>query len=223
MNTSTFTRRSSASTPRGFTLIELLVVIAIIAILAAILFPVFGRVRENARRSNCQSNQKQLALAILQYAQDYDARFPYKGLDYNGNGGFSSDEGWAVMVQPYIKSLQVFQCPSEKIGISTSATLSLTDYIYNEALVGQNETVFASPALTVLTADYNSSNTYFALNPCGTATLWAPTPDGTDDFYHRHLNGTTVSFVDGHVKWLKPEKIKANASVTAGDPTWCRS
>ena len=226
MNTSPFVTRFQRNSPKfgsGFTLIELLVVIAIIAILAAILFPVFARARENARRSNCQSNEKQIALGFLQYSQDYDSRFPYKGLDYDGNGGFSSDEGWAVMIQPYLKSTQLFQCPSEKTGISTSAAVTLTDYIYNEGLVGQNESAFAATALTVLTTDYNSNNTYYALNPCGSATLWAPTPDGTSDFYHRHLEGLNVSFVDGHVKWFKPESIKANASVTAGNPTWCKS
>lgn len=89
----------------GFTLIELLVVIAIIAILAAILFPVFGRARENARRSSCQSNLKQLGLGIMQYTQDYDERYPMAATEnWNVN--------WPSMIQPYIKSLQVFRCPS---------------------------------------------------------------------------------------------------------------
>lgn len=91
----------------GFTLIELLVVIAIIAILASILFPVFGRARENARRSSCQSNLKQIGLGFLQYAQDYDETFPQaaeRDAPY---------QGWAQIIQPYIKSYQIFQCPSE--------------------------------------------------------------------------------------------------------------
>src|SRR5436305_1156733 len=72
----TFSSQARREFTRGFTLIELLVVIAVIAILAAILFPVFARARENARRSSCQSNEKQLSLAVLQYAQDYDERYP---------------------------------------------------------------------------------------------------------------------------------------------------
>src|SRR6195952_4217645 len=86
----------------GFTLIELLVVIAIIAILASILFPAFGRARENARRSSCQSNEKQIGLGLLQYVQDYDERYPI------AIGAAS----WRQVIQPYLKSAQIFTCPS---------------------------------------------------------------------------------------------------------------
>lgn len=95
---------------KAFTLIELLVVIAIIAILAAILFPVFGRARENARRSSCQSNMKQIGLGIMQYTQDYDEKYP-KAQQYD-LGGLNRGPDWRQMVQPYLKSTQVFQCPS---------------------------------------------------------------------------------------------------------------
>ena len=103
----------------GFTLIELLVVIAIIAILAAILFPVFARARENARRASCQSNLKQIGLGIMQYTQDYDETYPlyevggnpatdYPYLDANG---VSID--WSLAIQPYTKSMQILACPSD--------------------------------------------------------------------------------------------------------------
>jgi prepilin-type N-terminal cleavage/methylation domain-containing protein/prepilin-type processing-associated H-X9-DG protein len=100
--------------PPGFTLIELLVVIAIIALLAAILFPVFARARENARRASCQSNMKQLALGLIQYAQDNDSRLLiYDTVNYNAttspNGHFGNVLGG---LYPYIKSDQVFRCPS---------------------------------------------------------------------------------------------------------------
>ncbi len=91
--------------PAGFTLIELLVVIAIIAILAAILFPVFQKVRENARRTACLSNTKQLGLAFIQYTQDFDEQLPYCFYD--------APQGWAGHVYPYVKSTGVFKCPDD--------------------------------------------------------------------------------------------------------------
>src|SRR5690606_34634754 len=95
---------------RGFTLIELLVVIAIIALLAAILFPVFGRARENARRSSCSSNMKQLALGLMQYVQDHDERLP----NYRGNNSSTDKPLWQDIVLPYVKSKQIFRCPGYK-------------------------------------------------------------------------------------------------------------
>jgi len=91
---------------RGFTLIELLVVIAIIAILAAILFPVFQKVRENARNASCQSNLKQLGLAVTQYVQDSDEKYPV-GCDQNWQ------TNWATTAYPYVKSFGVFFCPDD--------------------------------------------------------------------------------------------------------------
>src|SRR4028118_560172 len=107
---------------RGFTLIELLVVIAIIAILAAILFPVFARARENARRASCQSNLKQIGLGVMQYIQDYDEKFPPTYVSLDGAAGYTApavnttpaanaDQGWAQIIQPYMKSTQLLQCP----------------------------------------------------------------------------------------------------------------
>ncbi|MBU0608752.1 MAG: DUF1559 domain-containing protein [Armatimonadetes bacterium] len=105
-------------TSRGFTLIELLVVIAIIAILASILFPVFARAREQARKSACNSNVRQLIMALLQYAQDYDETLcPYSNGDgYQGSLGYGGADGprWADIIMPYVKNSQIFTCSSSQ-------------------------------------------------------------------------------------------------------------
>src|SRR5688572_25340306 len=118
------TRHTNNSRKIGFTLIELLVVIAIIAILAAILFPVFARVRENARRAACQSNLKQIALGFHQYIQDYDHRFPHAwdvpmpfartAAPAPASSPADAPILWPAKLEPYLKSRQIFTCPSIK-------------------------------------------------------------------------------------------------------------
>ncbi|MDR3708964.1 MAG: DUF1559 domain-containing protein [Capsulimonadaceae bacterium] len=115
---------------KGFTLIELLVVIAIIAILAAILFPVFAQAREKARASACLSNLKQLGLGYTQYEQDYDENVPC-GLVSNGYGS----RGWAGQIYPYVKSKAVFICPSDTTQAITNNP-DVVSYAVNTNLVG---------------------------------------------------------------------------------------
>ncbi|RYG73662.1 DUF1559 domain-containing protein [bacterium] len=129
---------SRCSKPQnGFTLIELLVVIAIIAILAAILFPVFGRARENARKASCQSNLKQLALAFTQYSQDYDERtVPMRNGFTTTSPGFS----WSIIIQPYLKSTQMLVCNSNASSNAVTSTYNTQpnrlSYSYNWAVGG---------------------------------------------------------------------------------------
>src|SRR5688572_467386 len=138
----------------GFTLIELLVVIAIIAILTAILFPVFARARENARRSSCQSNLKQIGMGWLQYAQDYDEIvMPLR----QGPNASDPPFHWAQEVQPYLKSNQIMVCPSKSD--------MLMGYTYNLQVpgygAGRNLSYFNSPSTTVLHTDaVGASSTY---------------------------------------------------------------
>ncbi len=145
---------SSQQRRLGFTLIELLVVIAIIAILAAILFPVFARARENARRASCSSNLKQLGLGLLQYVQDYDeqmvnAYYPYAA---GGNDGFSNGAAnpprykWMDAVQPYIKSTQLFTCPSDSTVTIASGTYT-TEFRPAETLTANSSAYFGSYGL----------------------------------------------------------------------------
>jgi prepilin-type N-terminal cleavage/methylation domain-containing protein/prepilin-type processing-associated H-X9-DG protein len=117
---------SSNRSRTAFTLIELLVVIAIIAILASILFPVFGRARENARRSSCQSNMKQIGLGLMQYVQDYDEKMPF--YQYNSTAIASQPIfTWSNAIFPYTKSYQITKCPSEsKPGYSQAASYNVT-------------------------------------------------------------------------------------------------
>jgi prepilin-type N-terminal cleavage/methylation domain-containing protein/prepilin-type processing-associated H-X9-DG protein len=184
---------------RGFTLIELLVVIAIIAILAAILFPVFARARENARRTSCQNNMKQIALGAKQYIGDYDETYPATGTA----SSTTDTSGWSVVLQPYIKSIQVLQCPSEPTapGGATAYNGAYTDYAYNSNVAGQNESSFSFVSNTVLAQDGNSgaSNQNANSEVLNTAAL------------ARHLEGNDFAFVDGHVKWLKPGKVVTTA------------
>jgi len=123
----------------GFTLIELLVVIAIIAILAAILFPVFAKVREKARQASCVSNEKQIGLAIMQYVQDNDEKFGY----VDNAGSVASRAAvdyrrWQDAIFPYVKSTGVFRCPDSSNNFISSPTVGVTDFL-DASAVGSYE------------------------------------------------------------------------------------
>jgi len=212
---------------RGFTLIELLVVIAIIAILAAILFPVFAKVREKARQTSCLSNQKQVMLAFLQYVQDNDESYPMQtdaglGAFWWGkwaNPPYALSNGtpatWDVIVAPYMKSLGVLRCPSDPnapltnlpgfgtVERSYAVPTHLMDY--NASSQGVKLAQVGSPSITVALTERawcSGDRTAYA--------NWGYCEDiqsaDTIGFYRGwpHMGDHTANFgyVDGHVKAL---------------------
>jgi prepilin-type N-terminal cleavage/methylation domain-containing protein/prepilin-type processing-associated H-X9-DG protein len=178
----------------GFTLIELLVVIAIIAILAAILFPVFAKAREKARQSSCLSNVKQMIIGVMSYAQDYDEKLPFDGT-FAGVGAYPVAPYWDQIILPYIKNTQIFRCPSVAVGTR--------NYRYNAVRGGSQLNpqmpaslgAIDSPASTLLLVDVNYAGVLNTLNG------WSFRSEG--DLYEVHNGGINGGFADGHAKWFK--------------------
>ena len=170
-------------TRRAFTLIELLVVIAIIAILAAILFPVFAKVREKARQTACLSNEKQIGLAALQYVQDYDGTYPIGDTRYRSTG-------WAGQLYPYIKSAAVFVCPDDPTPTAAPEFVNPMlpiSYALNQSIdfeasscgvtLNGNESSFNSPSVTVLLVEVTGATWDPTTDAPGTAS-WSFSPTG---------------------------------------------
>ena len=188
----------------AFTLIELLVVIAIIAILAAILFPVFGRARENARRSSCQSNLKQIGLGIMQYTQDYDETYPVTYNQYVAGQYIP----WNQTVQPYVKSTQLFKCPSNTADYNASPASGPFPAI--PASYGMNQAFARYDEQATKIAGINEISTRILVGESllGNAFMmfgnWNSGTQLVDNYWSRHLGTANYLFADGHVKSLRP-------------------
>jgi len=157
---------------KAFTLIELLVVIAIIAILAAILFPVFAKVREKARQSTCASNERQIGLAILQYAQDYDEKYPGGSpgvVDAANSANTDPGTGWAGCVRPYIKSIDLFHCPDDPTTPGTFAgfTFYPVSYGINMLIANQPAAFVTQPTSVVMVSETKSTYSYLQFDDEG--------------------------------------------------------
>jgi prepilin-type N-terminal cleavage/methylation domain-containing protein/prepilin-type processing-associated H-X9-DG protein len=201
---------------RGFTLIELLVVIAIIAILAAILFPVFARAREKARQTSCLSNLKQIGLGALMYVQDYDETFL---MHVVATGSTPTWVYWPETLQPYLKNVQLLRCPSDgsPTSLGSFGGTYLTSYGYNWSWLGSGNATppwgralaqVVYPAETIM---FGESERSYVVHPYSTS--------GAPNYYYMpsnwHNGGSNVVMVDGHAKWYSLDKIW-QAGVTTG-------
>ena len=220
----------------GFTLIELLVVIAIIAILAAILFPVFAQAREKARQTSCLSNTKQLGTATQMYLQDYDETLFFRAAtnspSISRSGAIVPNSAallpvyWWNAVMPYIKNNQVFTCPSD-------ANPALTKDLTGSAVIKRSYiAIRAAEALSLSQVEFSSETIVFTdkwdktagAAPKAITDSWIEPMNGDFDYYptygrmalagDRHQGATSCSFFDGHAKALKAQTIGASKNLT---------
>ncbi len=206
----------------AFTLIELLIVIAIICLLAAILFPVFGRAREMGRRTACLSNLKQLGLGVAQYTQDYDEHLPCYLIN---------NVGWFDLIKPYVKSNQVFKCPS-RTGIDVAYGWNYTGWtaatpadfglghILPDTGNARNAPVslgqVGDPTHMFMIGDGrdntgNGNGNFPADNSNYAASFIGPGADQSYASTAIHLEGMNMGYVDGHVKWMKTSLMSSPA------------
>jgi len=206
---------------KGFTLIELLVVIAIIAILAAILFPVFAQARESARQTQCTNNQKQIATSVLMYVQDYDETFPMSAYFGRNPQGQPALVAIYDVLAPYIKNVDIFVCPSYRPGIDwpqrvqaagspapALGTFRYVGYIPNLGLFGENfcPVLRKRTPVTKLAAVDAPVNTIMLFD--GYLKDRAALEYFNFLAFARHKEGLVINFADGHAKWYRWNGIK---------------
>jgi prepilin-type N-terminal cleavage/methylation domain-containing protein/prepilin-type processing-associated H-X9-DG protein len=208
-------------TRRGFTLIELLVVIAIIAILAAILFPVFARAREKARQTSCLNNVKQLALGVHMYINDNDGRLPSYRM---GETGALQNTKWQHQITPYIKNSNIYLCPSgaKTYGSSNAATTS--HYGWNWYYLFGNWHSTTSDRVRIIDEVTHPAETICigekVAGPFG-GVIYPPLNQSyiedyvlTNNAVRIHNGGSNYAFLDGHAKWLSADETITTSSLS---------
>ena len=221
----------------GFTLIELLVVIAIIAILAAILFPVFAKVREKARQTSCLSNEKQIGLAVSQYIQDNDELYCYR----YWSSATTPSITWKNIIMPYIKSTNVFTCPDNKFDkLADDNSVPTLDVSYGVNCVDNNPSLsetglfganggppaalaqIDTPSTTIEVLEENWQNSDFVITNGYFSNEGDAQGEGgtgsaeTPSIFAGHTGLTNYCFADGHVKSLKPAATLATSEGGSG-------
>jgi prepilin-type N-terminal cleavage/methylation domain-containing protein/prepilin-type processing-associated H-X9-DG protein len=213
-------------TKRGFTLIELLVVIAIIAILAAILFPVFAKAREKARQASCLSNVKQIMNGAMMYTQDYDEKLVTNVVHWNDGQTWVP---WPFQLQPYIKNWNLYSCPSNAKGpadyqgmhYDVNPSYAVNTLIFQDA-AGIPMAAIQSPADKIFMGDSNHPvlgdiRGYLTASACA---QWGCNGNvaSTHKWLVPHNGGLNMGYIDGHAKWVQADKLWSDYNAGAMDP-----